>query len=123
MVTDSLHSMDVLTEHVNRRTQSFMGKLMVSGVDLPTNPLKSSPLNHHFPMVFPWFYHGLPRVFPVFSAPFRVWQNFTEPLVHRPKYGDFVRAPQQLERGQQQLGRGAGHWGQPKIWLIMVDNG
>ena len=25
------------------------------------------PLNHHFPMVFPWFSHGFPKVFPRFS--------------------------------------------------------
>jgi hypothetical protein len=31
-------------------------------------------------------------------------QNFTEPLVHRPKFKDFVRAPQHLQCGQQQLG-------------------
>lgn len=29
-------------------------------------------------------------------------KNFTEPLVHRPKFKDFVRAPQHLQCGQQQ---------------------
>ena len=28
------------------------------------NPMKT-PVNHHFPMVFPWFTHGIPMVLPV----------------------------------------------------------
>ena len=40
--------------------------LMKFTMKSPLNPIKS-PVNHHFPMVFPWFSHGFPMVFPWFS--------------------------------------------------------